>query len=52
MAIKGSYDVEDTGCLGGYVGAQIAATENVSINAECQWAEGALALGTGIVWKF
>jgi hypothetical protein len=52
MAIKGSYDVQDVGCFGGYLGAQIAATENVSVNAECQIAEGALALGTGLVWKF
>lgn len=52
MGIKGSYDVKDVGCFGGYVGAQIAATENVSINAECQIADGALALGTGLVWKF
>ena len=52
MAIKGSYDVEDVGCFGGYVGAQIAFTDNVAVNAECQIAEGALALGTGLVWKF
>jgi hypothetical protein len=52
MAIKGSYDVEDTGCFGGYLGAQINATDNVAVNAECQVAEGALAFGTGLVWKF
>jgi hypothetical protein len=52
MAIKGSYDVEDVGCFGGYLGAQITATENVSVNAECQVANGAMALGTSLVWKF
>jgi hypothetical protein len=52
MAIKGSYDVEDVGCFGGYLGAQIAVTDNIAWNAECQGAKGALALGTSLVWKF
>jgi len=52
MTRKGSYDVEDEGCFGGYVGAQIAVTENVDFNAECQGAKGALAFATGLVWKF
>jgi hypothetical protein len=52
MTREGSYDVEDEGCFGGYVGVQFAATENISFNAECQGAKGALVLGTGMVWKF
>lgn len=52
IAIKGDYDVEDIGCFGGYVGAKIDITENASFNAECQVANGAMALGTGIAWKF
>jgi hypothetical protein len=52
MLRKGSYDVEDLGCFGGYLGAQIAVTDNVAFNAECQGAKGALAFATGLVWKF
>jgi hypothetical protein len=52
MALTGSYDVEDDGCLGGFLGAQINMTENAAFNAEFQWAEGALAFGTGLVWRF
>jgi hypothetical protein len=52
LHVDGSYDVDDTGCFGGYFGAKIDVTENASFNAECQIAEGAYAFGTGIVWKF
>jgi len=52
LSRKGSYDVTDEGCFGGYLGAQIAVTDNVAFNAECQGAKVALGFATGIVWKF
>ncbi len=52
MTLKGSYDIEQDSEWGGYLGAQIDATENVSINAECIMTGDAIALGTGLVWKF
>jgi len=52
MTLKGSYDVKQDSEFGGYLGAQIAVTDNVAWNAECQATGDAIALGTGIVWKF
>jgi hypothetical protein len=52
MNLKGSYDIEQGSEFGGYLGAQIAVTENVAVNAECQATSDAIAFGTGLVWKF
>jgi hypothetical protein len=52
MFLRGSYDVENDGCFGGYLGAHIDATDNVAVNAECQGASGALGFGLNLTWKF
>jgi hypothetical protein len=52
MALKGSYDVEQDSEWGGFLGAQVDITENAAFRAECQVTGDAVALGTGVVWRF
>ncbi len=52
MDLKGSYDVENDSCFGGYLGTQIDVTDNVTCNAECQLTGDAVALGTNLTWRF
>ncbi len=49
---KGSFDIREKSCFGGYVGAVADVGEKASLFGEVQFTGDAWALGAGLGWKF
>ena len=49
---KRSYDIDEVGCFGGYIGTQVDVIENVPFCIEYQHTASADALAMSLIWKF
>lgn len=49
--VKNSYDIDEVGCFGGYIGAQVEVIENVPFCIEYQHTAAADALAMSLIWR-